>query len=321
VREVATLQTDSRVWIETDRPGERLTLARPNGSTELMSVEGSTRLWTEVHTQVCLCLIRPGQPKTGSIWQTRAQTFHSRSGSLMLIEPGDVHVTLEVPAPADFDVVRFLPEVIDEAMRELALRGSFHFRSPACDNRRVAAAMSSLVSAHADGAEAFVLDALNADLIGAILTELGETAPAAGVALDPVRDFRLRRVREYLRSHLELKPSLDQLAQELRLSKFRLCKIFKAAYGVSVGQYWMAARVAHASRLLLLGTPIKTVTARLGFADEAFFTRVFRRHRGLPPGAWVRLQQQNSRRGRDEPLLRLGLAAPLVESAGIHDAS
>jgi AraC-like DNA-binding protein len=276
---------------------------------ELMSVQQSNRLWTEVHTQVCLCLIRPGQPQSGAFWRTRAQSLYSRSGGLMLIEPGDVHVTLAVTAPADFDVVRFLPEVVSDAMRELSLPGEFHFRSPACENPRVAAALSSLIRAHAEGSDRFELEVLSADLITSALTELGESPSATGAALDPVRDFRLRRVREYLRSHLEQKPTLDQLAGELSLSKFRLCKIFKAAYGISVGQYWMAARVARASHLLLLGMPIKSVTERLGFVDEAFFTRIFRRHRGLPPGAWVKIQQKNSPRAAQEPLLRLARAA------------
>lgn len=274
---------------------------------ELMSVLGSNRLWTEVHTQVCLCLIRPGQPKAGSIWRTRAQLLHSRSGELMLVEPGDVHVTVAVTAPADFDVVRFLPEAVDEARRELSLPVPFHFRTPTCDNAAVASAISKVVRAHAEGSDSFELDVLRAELITAMLTQLGEKPPR-GAALDPVRDYRLRRVREYLREHLEQKPSLDQLALELKISKFRLCKIFKAAYGVSVGQYWMAARMARASQLLLAGTPIKVVAAQLGFVDEAFFTRIYRRHRGLPPGAWVRIQQQNSPRTQHEPLLRLSRA-------------
>lgn len=295
---------DSRIWIDTDRPGERLTLARPNGAMELMSVQGSTRLWTEVHTQVCLALIREEQPRAGSFWQTRAQRFFSRAGGLMLIEPGDVHVTCAVTAPADFDVVRFLPEVMDDAMHELGIRGEFHFRTPACENPRVASAILSLVRAQAGGAEAFEIEVLSSELIALILTELGETPADSGVTLDPVRDFRLRRVREFLRAHLAQKPSLDQLAIELKMSKFRLCKVFKAAYGVSVGQYWMAARIARASRLLLLGLPIKLVASELGFVDEAFFTRIFRRHRGLPPRAWVRIQQKNSPRADDEPLLR-----------------
>lgn len=310
------LNADTRVWTNTDRPGERLTLARPNGSMELMSVQQSSRLWTEVHTQVCLCLIRPGQPRSGAFWQTRAQSLHSRAGGLMLIEPGDVHVTLAVTAPADFDVVRFLPEVMSDAMRELSLPGEFHFRTPACENPRVAGALMNLIRAHAEGSEHFELEVLSAELIASALSELGEAPSAAGVALDPVRDFRLRRVREYLRSHLEQKPTLDQLAGELKLSKFRLCKIFKAAYGVSAGQYWMSARIAQASRLLLLGTPIKSVTEQLGFADEAFFTRIFRRHRGLPPGAWVRIQQENSGRAKHEPLLRAARAADPARSYG-----
>jgi AraC-like DNA-binding protein len=294
---------DTRLWTETDRPGERLTLARPVPELELMSVEASTRLWTEVHTQFCLALIRPDQPGVGANWQTRARALSSGPGSLMLIEPGDVHATHAVSRPADFDVVRFLPEVFQRASEELGLPPGFHFRAPISESPPVCRAILELIRAHADGEAQFQISARSAELVTLILAELGERKDIA--ALDPVRDYRLRRVREYLRSHLVQKPSLDELAVELKLSKYRLCTIFKLAYGVSVGQYWMAARIAEASRLLLGGTPIKLVAAQLGFVDEAFFTRIFRKHRGMPPASWVRLQQRNSPRSRGEPLLRI----------------
>ncbi|HYP89540.1 MAG TPA: AraC family transcriptional regulator [Polyangiaceae bacterium] len=295
-------QSDNRLWIETDRPGEWLTLARPNPSMELMSVTGSTRLWTEVHTQVCMALVSPGQRGVEAKWRTRARTLTARPGSMMLIEPGDVHATQAVNKPADFDVVRFVPDVLENAMRELELAGSFHFKSPESADPAVAQVMMELVWAQADGAEAFQLAALSAELVSLMVSSLRQGLSESGIVLDPVRDFRLRRVKEYLRANLRQKPCLDELATELDISKYRLCTIFKAAYGVSVGQYWMAARMAEASRLLLAGTPIKMVTAALGFIDEAFFTRTFRRHRTMPPAAWVRLQQQNSRRPRSQPL-------------------
>lgn len=294
---------DTRSWTETDRPGERLTLARPMPSLELMSVTGSTRLWTEVHTQICLALIRPEQPGVEALWQTRARTLRSRPGSLMLIEPGDVHATRAVSRPSDFDVVRFLPEVFEKAREELGFSGAFHFNAPISDHPLVCQAIIEFMRAQAEGEAPFQLSARSAELVSLILAKLGERADS--IALDPVRDYRLRRAREYLRAHLLQKPSLDDLALELKISKYRLCTIFKAAYGVSVGQYWMAARIAEASRQLLAGTPIKVVTASLGFTDEAFFTRIFRKHRGMPPAAWVRMQQRNSPRSRGEPLLRI----------------
>jgi AraC-like DNA-binding protein len=293
---------DSRVWIKTDRPLEWLTLARPLPTMELMSVKGSTRLWTEVHTQVCLALITPGQVGVETRWRTRARTLTTGQAGMMLIEPGEVHVTQAVSKAADFEVVRFVPAVFEEARRELGLRGEFHFRAPTGDNPRVTRAVAELGQAHARGDSNLELASLSTELVSLMLSELSEQPSNVGVALDPVRDFRLRQAREYLRSQLDDKPSLDELAAELKISKYRLCAIFKAAYGVSVGQYWMAARMAEASRSLLLGVPIKHVAAQLGFVDEAFFTRVFRRHRGLPPAAWVRLQRQNSPRAPGQPL-------------------
>ena len=270
-----------------------------------MAVTGSTRLWTEVHTQVCLALVTEGQPQVETKWRTRARTLSTQAGGLMLIEPGDVHVTLAVTEPAAFEVVRFVPEVFENARRELNLRNSFHFRTPATTNKVVARALRALIEAHASGDSSLELDALSAELVTTVITELAEPSSGAGITIDPVRDFRLRRAREYLRSHLLQKPSLDELASELKVSKFRLCTLFKAAYGVSVGQYWMAARIAEASRRLLQGMPIKFVAASLGFIDEPFFTRTFRRHRGMPPKAWVRLQERNSSRRHGVPLSRI----------------
>ncbi len=269
-----------------------------------MAVTGSTRLWTEVHTQVCLALVTEDQPGVEAKWRTRASTLSTRPGGLMLIEPGDVHVTMAVSKPANFEVVRFLPEVFENARRELDLRGNFHFRTPADTNPAVSKALRALTRAHANGDSSIELDSLSAELVGTVIAELGESSSGSGITVDPVRDFRLRRAREYLRAHLFQKPSLDELSLELKVSKYRLCTLFKAAYGVSVGQYWMAARIAEASRRLLQGMPIKYVTASLGFVDEPFFTRIFRRHRGMPPRAWVRLQQRNSLRARGVPLIR-----------------
>jgi len=281
-----------------------VTLSRPSPDTELMAVTGSTRLWTEVHTQHCLALVTEDQAGVEAKWRTRARTLSTGAGGLMLIEPGDVHVTQAVSKPAAFEVVRFLPEVFEKARRELDLRGNFHFRTPAATNTAVAKALRALIGAHANGHGPLELDSLCAELVGTVIGELGEASSVPGIVVDPVRDFRLRRACEYLRAHLCRKPSLDELALELKVSKFRLCTLFKAAYGVSIGQYWMAARIAEASRLLLMGMQIKFVVASLGFADEPFFTRSFRRHRGMPPKAWVQLQQKNSARPRGVPLMR-----------------
>lgn len=53
----------------------------------------------------------------------------------------------------------------------------------------------------------------------------------------------------------------------------------------------MKARVERAKDLLKEGnTPLAAVAIRVGFADQAHLTRVFRKIVGTTPGAWRREQ-------------------------------
>ncbi|HEX4339186.1 MAG TPA: AraC family transcriptional regulator [Polyangiaceae bacterium] len=289
--------TDERVWSATDLPGETIAIGNPTPELQVMSARGSQRNWTEVHTSVTIAAVAPGQPLVEARWKTRARSLSSTAGTLMAIEPGDVHVTHKVTSPAAFDVVRFDPALLEDAMLALDRPGTFHFRAPAVNNPVVLEAIHALVRVHAQNADAFEVESASAELVTKLVDELSELPSPSGVMLDPVRDFRLRRARDYLREHLAEKPSLDELAREVGMSKYRLCAVFKSTYGVSPGQYWAARRISEACRMLLRGMPIRRVAQELGFVDEAFFTRMFRKHRGCPPGAWVALHRANSKKG------------------------
>ena len=289
------MHLDERAWTKTDLPGESIAIGTPMPELQVMSARGSTRRWTEVHTTITLAAITPDQNLVEARWKTRARTLSSTAGTLMAIEAGDVHVTSNVTAPAAFDVVRIAPALVEEAMRALDRRGPFHFRSPAVTNPVVLEALTGVVRATAQNADAFEVESACAELVTKVVEELSEVPTASGFMLDPIRDFRLRRARDYLREHLAEKPSLSTLAREAGMSKYRLCAVFKAAYGVSPGQYWAARRISESCRMLLAGMSIRRVAQELGFVDEAFFTRMFRKHRGCPPGAWVALHRANSK--------------------------
>ncbi len=113
--------------------------------------------------------------------------------------------------------------------------------------------------------------------------------------LDPVRDYRLRRVREYLRAHLGLRPTLAELEAVSDLGQWRLCVVFKRSYGITIGQYWNSLRLAQSVRYLQSGLSIKMIVSELGYVDEPYFSRVFKAHYGVAPGAWSRLYRANDR--------------------------
>lgn len=82
-------------------------------------------------------------------------------------------------------------------------------------------------------------------------------------------------------------PSLRQLAQQVGFGYSYFRREFKAATGVSPGQYVRRLRLERARRLL--GTTADTVKAiadELGFSSEFHFSTAFKRQFGISPAHW-----------------------------------
>jgi AraC-like DNA-binding protein len=270
---------------------------------ELMSVRGSTRLWREqVHEGFTVAAIAAHQPALEATWRTRCRTVSTINGQLMLINAGDGHVTQRVSRPARFDVVKLSPCLIQEAVQSSRRSGGFYFRHPSCAEPSVLSAIERLARYVAAGEDELVIEECGAELAQLVVTRLGE--PGKG-ELDPVRDYRLRRVRDHI--HVSArgespKPRLSTLAAEVDLCEFRLCALFKRMYGLSIGAYWTSCRMSEAKRLLLSGVMLRNIAARLHFSDEPQFVRFFRREHGLSPGRWRDLYlASRAQRGRPAP--------------------
>ncbi|AMM17698.1 MAG: AraC family transcriptional regulator [Pseudomonadota bacterium] len=91
------------------------------------------------------------------------------------------------------------------------------------------------------------------------------------------------RAREYIDSCIEANPTLDEIATAAGLSSFHLLRQFKLAVGLPPHAYLMQRRVDQARRLLLKGHPLREVAIRVGYADQAHFSREFRRFYGVSP--------------------------------------
>ena len=98
---------------------------------------------------------------------------------------------------------------------------------------------------------------------------------------------RLRRVLDYMHAHLSEELSLRQLAAVVQLSPHHFAQRFKQSTGVAPYQYVLRQRLATA-RQWLAETPLSLaeISYRLGFASQAHFTTIFRKHVGTTPGAY-----------------------------------
>jgi AraC family transcriptional regulator len=98
-----------------------------------------------------------------------------------------------------------------------------------------------------------------------------------------------RRVLELIDARLADGVSVAELAREAGLSPTHFARAFKESLGRAPHQYILTVRLERARRLLdAPGAVISDVALRTGFADQAHFTRLFRRYFGVTPGAVVR---------------------------------
>ena len=90
---------------------------------------------------------------------------------------------------------------------------------------------------------------------------------------------------------------LGAVASAVGVHPAYLARVFKAHYGVSVGEYGRRLRVAWAATEIAGGeTAPATVATRAGFADQSHFTRFFKRHVGITPARY-RAEAQRDERG------------------------
>lgn len=109
----------------------------------------------------------------------------------------------------------------------------------------------------------------------------GSTAPDA---TSP--EARLRRVLDGLPRN---RPDYATQARRAGISLAGLRRRFLAAYGCSPHQYLLSRRCARARELLRNSdASLATIADALGYRDEFYFSRQFRRLSGLAPGAWRR---------------------------------
>jgi AraC-like DNA-binding protein len=94
----------------------------------------------------------------------------------------------------------------------------------------------------------------------------------------------MRRVREYIESHLEENIALEPLADIAGFSMFHFARAFKQSEGVTPHGYLVERRVERAQKLLI-GTnlPLSEIALASGFSDQSHLARHFRQRVGVSP--------------------------------------
>jgi AraC family transcriptional regulator len=99
--------------------------------------------------------------------------------------------------------------------------------------------------------------------------------------------YRMRRVKEFIQEHIEEEITLNELAKNVGLSASHFCSLFHKTSGKTPHQFILHCRIQHAKSLLARqSNSILDVALASGFRTHQHFSRIFRRHVGIPPSAY-----------------------------------
>jgi AraC family transcriptional regulator len=101
--------------------------------------------------------------------------------------------------------------------------------------------------------------------------------------------WQVRKVLTHIETHISAPITTAELANLVRLSPFHFSRAFRRSFNDSPHAYLMRRRVERSQGLMLTTTTsLAQIAASCGLADQAHFTRLFRRFAGESPGAWRR---------------------------------
>ena len=212
-------------------------------------------------------------------------------GFSLRVRCADPHAYIRVT----LDPIRFerFVGMSEEGGAALALRPSYGI-----GGRQVEHLLAALVAEASDGSPSGLafIDSLTSALSLQLAQQAGVSPPRRPLARGGLSGGVRRRVLELMDARADSQLSIDELAREAGLSPAHFARAFKQSVGRAPHQHLVSLRLERARRLLEApDAGLSDVAQRVGFADQAHFTRFFKRQFGVTPGAFVRARRHGSR--------------------------
>lgn len=98
------------------------------------------------------------------------------------------------------------------------------------------------------------------------------------------------RARDFIEGHCGAPVRSEALETETGLDRYELARQFRRLLGTSPHRYLVMRRLEQAKRAMSAGSRLADAAVDAGFADQAHFTRHFRKAFGMTPGRWMALR-------------------------------
>ncbi|QJD84522.1 AraC family transcriptional regulator [Cohnella herbarum] len=106
---------------------------------------------------------------------------------------------------------------------------------------------------------------------------------------DPSSNNVVLQIQEYITRHYREKIGLPDLARFVNRTPSYISSVFRAVTGQTITEYTQQIRLAAARDLLTKShMTIGEISNHLGFCEQSYFNKVFKKATGLPPSAFIK---------------------------------
>ena len=216
------------------------------------------------------------------VYEAQGCRYTINSGNFLLLPPGVLHrVEDRVPATVTFSLTfRTTPEVCPLPALKACVCG-------ATDTRLQETVRILLAEyGHAKPLSAQLMEANVLEMLVLLWRGSGlkEAAPACAHSEE---DPRVAIAKQYIRDNIERAPTVADVAAYCHICARQLNRLFFQQEGVTPAAYIQQQRADRIQQLLLdRSLPMGVISERMHFSSEYYFSAFFKKHIGMPPGAY-----------------------------------
>lgn len=221
-----------------------------------------------------------------SYYHYGADTFEISAGTVVLMNPGDVHACNPIAnEPWSYQMVYVDTPWLTDLQHQLGFSTDMGYRPFNTPYTRDAVLYEGLLELYR-----ILVDeqAENLQKQSALVSYFTEVQQRLNPSDTPVREVnhKLVRAADYIREHCTDALKLEDICVAAELSPSYLIRAFKQYYGLTPHAFLVNQRIQFARAQLRQGELIADVALAAGFADQAHFQRTFKQHFAATPGQY-----------------------------------
>ena len=221
-----------------------------------------------------------------SYYHYGVETFEISAGTVVLMNPGDVHACNPIQNEHwSYQMLYLDTPWLTDLQYQLGFSTDQGYRAFSTPYTRDPVLYDGLLELYV-----ILVDehAEHLQKQSALVSYFSEVQQRLNPADAPLREVnhKLERAAEYIRAQCTQALKLEDICLAAELSPSYLIRAFKQYYGLTPHAYLVNQRIQFARTQLRQGELIADVALAAGFADQAHFQRAFKQHFAATPGQY-----------------------------------